>query len=159
MTNPTTITAQPGEPFVDIERVIDAPIEVVYRAHMEPELMAKWLGPRGYDMDVTRYDVRDGGSYAFVHTNPEGERFGFRGSFHSIEPNERVIRTFEYEGAPGHVSLESVVFEDLGGKTRLTTRSAFQSVEDRDAMVASGMSRGVTEGYERLDELLEATAL
>ena len=80
----------------------------------------------------------------------------YSGSFHSIVPNERVIRTFEWLGAPGHVSLESVEFEDVAGKSRITSRAVYQSVEDRDGMVDHGMAMGVTEGYERLDELLGA---
>jgi uncharacterized protein YndB with AHSA1/START domain len=156
MTNPTTITANPGEQVVDIERVIDAPVADVYRAYTEADLIAKWLGPRGYDTNVTKFDIRDGGQWAFVHTNPEGERYAFHGSYHSVKPLESIVQTFEFEGAPGHVSLERVAFEDLGDKTTVRVHAVYQSVEDRDAMIASGMERGVAEGYERLDELLEA---
>jgi uncharacterized protein YndB with AHSA1/START domain len=155
MSNPTTITANPGDQVVDIERVLDAPIADVYRAYTDPELFSKWVGPRGYTMDLTRFDVRDGGSWAFVHHVPDGGDFGFHGSFHSVQPLERIIQTFEYEGVPGHVSLEAVSFEDLGGtQTRVRVHSVFQSIEDRDGMVASGMAMGVNEGYEQLDELL-----
>jgi uncharacterized protein YndB with AHSA1/START domain len=154
MSNSTTITAQPGEQVVDIERVLDAPIADVYRAYTQPDLIAQWLGPRGYEMEVNKFDIRNGGEWAYVHTSPDGGVFGFHGCFHSVEPHERIIQTFEYEGAPGHVSLESVTFEDLGGKTRVFGHAVYQSVEDRDAMVASGMAQGVTEGFERLDELL-----
>jgi uncharacterized protein YndB with AHSA1/START domain len=156
MTNPTTITAHPGQPIIDIERIIDAPVDAVFRAHVEADLIAQWLGPKGYEMDVTRFDASDGGAYEFIHRNPEGEEFRFRGSFHSIVAGKRVIRTFEWLGAPGHVSLESVEFEDLDGKTRITSRAVYQSVEDRDGMVEHGMAMGVTEGYERLDELVGA---
>jgi uncharacterized protein YndB with AHSA1/START domain len=157
MTNPTTITANPGQQVVDIERVIDAPVADVYRAYAEADLIAKWLGPRGYDTNVTTFDLRDGGQWAFVHTNPEGESYAFHGSYHSVKPLESIVQTFEFEGAPGHVSLERVAFEDLGDKTMVRVHAVYQSVEDRDAMIASGMERGVAEGYERLDELLLAT--
>ena len=156
MTNPTTITANPGEQVVDIERVVDAPIADVYRAYTDPDLYSKWVGPRGYTMDLTKFDVRDGGSWAFVHHTPEGGDFGFHGCFHSVRPMERIVQTFEYEGVPGHVSLEAISFEDLGGTTRLRTHGVFQSVEDRDGMVEAGMAMGVEQGFERLDELLEA---
>ncbi|HEY4269814.1 MAG TPA: SRPBCC family protein [Galbitalea sp.] len=156
MTNATTITAQPGQPIIDIERIVDAPVDAVFRAHVEADLIARWLGPKGYEMDVTRFDPTDGGAYEFTHRNPEGEEFAFRGSFHSIVPGERVIRTFEWLGAPGHVSLESVDFEDVDGRTRITSRAVYQSIEDRDAMIEHGMATGVTEGYERLDDLLDA---
>jgi uncharacterized protein YndB with AHSA1/START domain len=138
MSNSTTITAQPGEQVVDIERVLDAPIADVYRAYTQPDLIAQWLGPRGYEMEVGKFDLRNGGEWAYVHTSPDGGVFGFHGCFHSVQPHERIIQTFEYEG----------------GKTRVFGHAVYQSVEDRDAMVASGMAQGVTEGFERLDELL-----
>jgi uncharacterized protein YndB with AHSA1/START domain len=156
MTNPTTIITNPGGQVVDIERVIDAPIAAVYRAYTERDLYSKWVGPRGYVMDVTRFDVRDGGQWAFVHHTPDGGEYGFHGSYHSVLPLERIVQTFEYEGAPGHVSLEAVSFEDLGGSTRIRVHSVFQPVEDRDGMVAGGMAVGVTEGFEQLDDLLAA---
>jgi len=154
MSNPTTITATPGEQVVDIERVVDAPVAAVYRAYTDPELYAQWCGPRGYVMDLTRFDVRDGGSWAFVHHTPDGGDFGFHGSYHSVQPLERIVQTFEYEGVPGHVSLEAVSFEDLGEQTRIRVHTVFQSVEDRDGMVAAGMATGVNEGFEQMDELL-----
>lgn len=153
MSNETIITAQPGEPFVDVVRVVDAPVETVWRAYTEADLFAKWIGPRQYDTEVTAFDVRDGGAWAFAQGD-SGGRFAFRGVFHSVTPREQITQTFEFLGAPGHVNLDRVSFEDFGGSTRITTRTAFQSVESRDAMVAAGMARGVTEGYERMDELL-----
>jgi uncharacterized protein YndB with AHSA1/START domain len=154
MSNPTTITAVPGIPVVDIERVLDAPIADVYRAYTEPELIAQWMGPRGYDMEIDTFDVRDGGSWRFVHVAPDGGKYGFHGSYHSVIPEQSIVQTFEFEGSAGHVSLERVEFDDLGGTTRVRGHAVYQSIEDRDAMVASGMAKGVTEGYERMDELL-----
>jgi uncharacterized protein YndB with AHSA1/START domain len=156
MSNPTTITATPGTQVVDIERVIDAPVADVYRAYTEAELLAQWMGPRGYDMKVAKFDVRDGGQWAYVHSNPEGMSFGFHGSYHSVKPRESMVQTFEFEGAPGHVSLERVTFEGAGDKTTVRVHAVYQTVEDRDAMIENGMELGVTEGYERLDELLAA---
>lgn len=153
MTNPTTITANPGEQVVDVERVIDAPIADVYRAYTEPELVSKWLGPRGFTMDISEWDVRAGGSWAFVH-HGDGGHFAFRGVYHSIEPRVSMLQTFEYLGAPGHVSLERIDFEDLGASTRVHIHAVYQSLEDRDGMIESGMARGMTEGFEQLDELL-----
>ena len=156
MTNPTTITANPGEQVVDIERIIPGPIAEVYRAYTEPELVKQWLGPHGYTMDISQWDVRDGGSWAFVHDNGEGGTFAFRGTYHSILPREEMTQTFEYLGVPGHVSLERVRFEDLGDSTRVRIHAVYQSVEDRDGMVAAGMAMGITQGFERLDTLLAA---
>lgn len=154
MTNPTTITANPGEQVVDIERVVDAPLDAVYRAYSEPDLIAQWMGPRELVMEVGKFDLRQGGEWSFVHVAPDGTRYGFRGTYHDVHPKEWITQTFEFEGAPGHVSLERVTFEDLGVSTRIRVHAVYQTVEDRDAMVSSGMARGVTEGFERMDELL-----
>jgi uncharacterized protein YndB with AHSA1/START domain len=154
--NPTTITAKPGTPFVDLEREFDATPDQVFRAATDPSLVTQWLGPRGYEMIIDEYDVRNGGRYRYIHRTPEGDEFAFRGVFHSIEPGVRVIQTFEWEGAPGQVSLETATYEDLGGRTRLHTHSVFPSVEARDAMIASGMETGARDSMDRLAEVIEA---
>jgi uncharacterized protein YndB with AHSA1/START domain len=154
-TNPVTITVPDGVPFIDIVREFDAPVEAVYRAHSDPELVKQWLGPRGYDMEVESYDLRTGGNYRYVHIDPAGNQFAFNGVFHVVRPNEFIIQTFEFEGVPDVVSIETLRFDDLGdGRTRLTGHSTYPSQEARDGMIASGMEKGVVEGYERLDELL-----
>jgi uncharacterized protein YndB with AHSA1/START domain len=154
-TNPTTITATPGEPFIAVEREFDAPPGRVFRAHTDPDLVARWLGPRERTMRVDRYDVRTGGGYRYVHQAPGRPDAAFRGVFHSVEPDRRIIQTFEWEGAPGEVCLESVSFAALtDGRTRLVTRSVFPSVQARDAAVASGMEHGVNDSMDRLAELL-----
>ncbi len=158
MTNPTTVTAEPGTPYIDIVREFDAPPALVHRAFTDRDLVAQWVGPRALEMTVDHYDARTGGSWAYTSRDPQGGEYGFHGSFHSIAPDE-VVQTFEFGGYPGHVSLESARFEELdGGRTRVTTHAVYQSVEDRDGMVASGMETGLTEGYERLDELLPTLA-
>lgn len=154
MSNPVTITAPEGVPFVEIVREFDAPVAAVYRAHEDPELVKQWLGPHGYDMEIDEWSLRTGGRYRYVHRDDSGE-YAFNGVFHTARPNELIIQTFEWEGLPDVVSLDSLTFEDLGdGRTRLTGRSAFPSQEARDGMVASGMETGVVEGYERLDKVL-----
>jgi uncharacterized protein YndB with AHSA1/START domain len=157
MTNPVTINAPEGLPFIDIEREIDAPVEAVFNAHRDPELIAQWLGPNGYEMTVERWDFVSKGAYRYVHTNPEGESFAFNGTFHTVRENEFAIQTFEFEGYPDVVAIESMTFEDLGnGRTRLLLHSVYPTVESRDGMVASGMESGLREGYERLDALVAA---
>ncbi|TFD74366.1 SRPBCC family protein [Cryobacterium fucosi] len=155
-TNPVTITAEPGTPFIDIVREFDAPVERVFAAHSTPELYSRWIGPRGYDTQVEELDMRAGGRYRFVQTDPSGDGpYAFNGVFHVVRRNEFSIQTFEYEGWPDVVSLESYAFESLpGGRSRVSTHSVFPSVEARDGIVSAGMERGVVEGYERLDELL-----
>jgi uncharacterized protein YndB with AHSA1/START domain len=149
----TRITAPAGQPFIDMEREFDAPRELVHRAYVDPKLVVQWLGPRKYEMVLERWDARDGGGYRYVHRDGQSEH-GFRGVFHSISI-DNMVQTFEYEGAPGHVSLDTQAIEDLpGGRSRVRSHSVFMSVADRDAMVEAGMGEGVEDGYNRLDELL-----
>jgi uncharacterized protein YndB with AHSA1/START domain len=152
------ITAEPGVPQVRTSRELDAPLDLVYRAFTEPELLAQWLGPRKYTMTVDRYDLRDGGTWRYVHSDEAGNEYGFHGVFHGEPSPNGIVQTFEFEGAPGHVSLDTVTFEEHDGKTTVRTNSLFQSVEARDAMVASGMGDGMSQGYERLDELVTKLA-
>ena len=138
----------------DIEREFDAPVAAVFRAHAEPDLIKQWLGPNGYEMDIERYDFTSGGGYRYVHRNPEGQEFAFNGVFHVVRENDFAIQTFEFDGFPDVVSIESLTFEDLGaGRTRLRAHAVYPTVEARDGMVASNMEVGVTEGYERLDKV------
>lgn len=153
--NATTITAQPGTPFIEIEREFEATPAQVFRAATDPELIAQWLGPRELSMDVEQYDARPGGSYQYVNRDADGNEYRFRGVFHTVTANECVVQTFEFAGAPGLVSLETATYTDLGGRTRLRTRSVYPSVEARDAVLASGMEHGVRDSYDKLAELVE----
>lgn len=126
----------------------------VFRAHVDPDLIVQWLGPRRHEMRIDHYDCRTGGSYRYVHSS-DGNEYGFHGSFHEVRPDELIVQTFTFEGMPDGVALERLVFQDLGdGRTRLVATSLVDSFADRDAFVTSGMEGGVREGYERLDELL-----
>ena len=157
MANKTTITAEPGKQELFITREFDAPRELVFKAHTDPDLYVQWLGPRDLTMTVETFEPRSGGSYRYIHKR-DGAEYAFHGVNHEVLAPERIISTFEFEGLPekGHVILGTVKFEALpGGRTRLTGQSVFQSVADRDGMLSSGMEIGVTEGYERLDEILE----
>lgn len=155
--NPTLVTAEPGKQEVVITREFEAPREMVFKAFITPELLLQWLGPRGYVMDIDHFEPRAGGSYRYVHTDGNGNSYGFYGVIHEVTAPERLIQTFEFEGMPerGHVSLDTAYFESLpGGRTKVTMKTVFQSVADRDGMVRSGMEKGVSQGHERLDELL-----
>lgn len=157
MANKTTIRAEPGKQEVTITREFDAPRELVFKAHVDPELYVQWLGPRGYKMRIDNFEPRTGGSWRYIHTDDKGVEFAFHGSYHEVLAPELLIDTFEWEGMPekGHVSLETARFEALpGGRTKLTVQALFQSVADRDGMVAGGMEKGIVESYERLDEVL-----
>jgi uncharacterized protein YndB with AHSA1/START domain len=151
----TQIIAEPGQPQIEITREFDAPKELLFRAHTEPDLLTQWLGPRRLTMIMDRFDARDGGLWRYIHRDTDGSEYGFHGVFHGTPSPDGIVQTFEYEGWPGHVSLETLTFEELdGGRTRLRNNSVFQSVADRDAMIESGMESGVNEGYEQLDELI-----
>jgi len=153
-TDRTRISADPDVPLIRIEREFDAPRSNVFRAHVDPELVAQWLGPRDLTMRVEHFDCRTGGSYRYVHLRGE-EEYGFRGSFHEVRPEELIVQTFSFDGDPDGVALERLVLEDLGdGRTRLVATSLCDSFAARDAMLASGMSDGIQQSYERLDELL-----
>ena len=150
----TQIIAEPGMPQIIITREFDAPRDLVFRAHTDPELLAQWLGPRDLTMTVDHYDVRDGGKWRYVSKDAAGSEYGFHGVFHGTPSPDGIVQTFEFEGVPGHVSLDTLTLQERDGKTLLRSVSSFQSVEDRDAMVASGMERGARDSYEQLAELL-----
>lgn len=153
-TREAEIFIDPHVPLVRISREFDAPPEKVFRAHTDPDLVAQWLGPRGYEMRIDHYDCRTGGSYRYLHV-ADGDDYGFHGSFHEVRPSDLIVQTFTYEGVPDGVALERLVLDDLGdGRTRLTATSLVDSFEGRDAFVASGMETGIQESYQRLDELL-----
>ena len=150
----TEITAEPGIPMIIITREFDAPRELVFRAHTNPDLLVQWLGPRDLATAIDRYEVRNGGAWRYVQTDAAGNTYGFHGVFHGDPSPDAIVQTFEFEGAPGHVCLQTTTLAERSGKTLMRTVSVFQSVEDRDAMVASGMERGVHDSGERLAELL-----
>ncbi|WP_431246785.1 SRPBCC family protein [Leifsonia xyli] len=155
MSNPVTIEAVPGTSYADLAREFDAPVEALFRAHADPELYARWIGPRRLVNTITHWDFRTGGGWGYESRDTDGSVFAFRGVYHSIVPNELVIQTFEFLGAPGEVSLERMRFEALpGGRSRLSGRSVMTSREALEQMIESGMEYGVREGYEKLDELL-----
>jgi uncharacterized protein YndB with AHSA1/START domain len=145
--------AAEGDREIVTERVFDAPRELVFRAFVDPELIPQWWGRRADTTTVDKMDVRVGGDWRFVTEGPDGTH-AFRGTYRAVDPPERLEQTFEWEGMPGHFVVETATFEDLGGRTKVTTRSLFHTTEERDGMLSSGMEIGLAESYERLDELL-----
>jgi uncharacterized protein YndB with AHSA1/START domain len=152
--NETQIHADPALPTIRIVREFDAPRDRVFRAWIDPELVVRWLGPRSVTMRIEHWDARTGGSWRYRGIGEDLD-VGFYGSFHEVRPDERLVQTFTFDGAPDGVSLETLTFEELpGGRTRITGLSVVESMEIRDMILASGMEVGVVEGYEQLDELL-----
>jgi uncharacterized protein YndB with AHSA1/START domain len=154
MTN-TNFIVVPGKQEVVITRTFDAPREVVFEACTDPKMIPQWWGPRVLTTAIERLDPTPGGLWRFIQRDPDGNEYAFHGVYHEVARPERLVFTFEFEGMPGHVMLETVTFEEQGGGTLLTDQSIYQSVGDRDGMVASGMETGSTESMERLAELLE----
>jgi uncharacterized protein YndB with AHSA1/START domain len=150
----TSITADPAMPFIDIRREFDAPPELLFRAYSEPELLIQWLGPSRYQMVIDEYDVRDGGRWRYVHRADDGAEYAFHGVFHGPQGVDGMLQTFEFEGAPGHVSLDQLTFAPNGARTIVHIHSVYQSVEARDATVRGGMAAGLDQGFARLDDLI-----
>jgi uncharacterized protein YndB with AHSA1/START domain len=143
-----------GTHTITIAREFDAPVAKVFRAMTEPDLIARWIGPKYLTNTEVTNDPRHGGTWTLVQRDPDGNEHAFRGVFHGEQAPELSIRTFEWLGQPGHVSLEALRLEDLGdGRTLAHNVSVFLSTDDRDGM-ATNMESGVREGYERLDEIL-----
>lgn len=152
----TLIEADPEIPTVRIVREFDAPVELVYRAHTDPELVRQWLGPRSIDMDIQVWDVRTGGEYRYTALRGGEEIAHFYGSFHRVWEDRKIVQTFGFEEVPEAVALETLELHDLGdGRTRLEVLSVVESMEAQAGMMASGMEVGINEGYAELDALLE----
>jgi uncharacterized protein YndB with AHSA1/START domain len=151
----TLIEAHPDLPTVRIVREFDAPVEAVYRAHVDPELIVQWLGPRSIDMEITTWDIRTGGEYRYTALRDGEEIAHFYGSVHRVWENQKIIQTFGFDEMPEAVSLDTLELHDLGdGRTRLEILSVVDSMEAQAGMMASGMEVGINEGYAKLDALL-----
>jgi len=149
------LIALPGVQETIITHTFDAPPALVFKAMTDPTLIPQWWGPRNLTTTIDKLELRKGGIWRFVQRDAEGNTYAFNGVYHTIEAPERLVYTFEFEGMPGHVLLETAVFEEVDGKTKLTEQAVFQSVQDRDGMIQSGMESGAAEGHERLTELLQ----
>ncbi len=150
----TEYTIEPGKQEIISTVILDAPRELVFKAYTDPKLFVQWWGPRRYQNEVDKFDARSGGEWRVVQIAADGGRHAFRGVNHDVVAPERICQTFEYEGVPGHVALQTATFEQQGNKTKVVAQIVFQSVMDRDGMVASGMRDGADESMERLAELL-----
>ena len=154
MTNALDLTAPVDTLAMEFSRDFDAPVHALFRAHRDPELVKRWLGPHGLRMEITEWDFKNHGGYRYSHSDASGT-YGFNGTFHTVRDNEFILQTFEFDGAPDMVNIEYLWFEDLGdGRSRLRGRSICPNTEARDALLSSGMEGGMTEGYVKLEALL-----
>jgi uncharacterized protein YndB with AHSA1/START domain len=152
-TSDLTVTL-PSDLEISMTRTFDAPRALVFKAFTDRELIPQWWGLRDSVTIVDKLDLRPGGEWRFVQRSPDGTEYGFHGEFREITPPDRITWTFEFEGMPGHVLVETLTFTEATGRTTITTNSVFDTVEDRDGMLKSGMEQGAAESYDRLAELL-----
>ncbi|MFB9631664.1 SRPBCC family protein [Nonomuraea helvata] len=150
----TEFVIEPGRQDIVMIHVFDAPREVVFRAVTDPELVPRWWGPRFLSTRVDVMELRRGGLWRYVNSDAHGREYGFRGVYHDVVAPERFVRTWEFEGTPGDVALETVTLEEVPGGTRYVARSVHPSVEARDAIVRADGPRGGRESMERLAEVL-----
>lgn len=147
-----------GDKQIIIKRQFNAPRELVFKACSSCEHLMKWLGPKFLTMVSCEMDFRAGGSYRYVQKSPDGVEYGFRGEYREIVPPEKVVQTFEFELMPGHIAVETITLEDIDGRTQLTVNAVYQSKDDREGIIASGMEAGVRDSYDRLEEYLATIA-
>jgi uncharacterized protein YndB with AHSA1/START domain len=159
-TGSTLKVTTPSDREIAITRDFEAPRELMFEAMSRPEHVAQWWGRKGSTIEVSQYDFRPGGAWRFVEHGADGQQNGFRGEIREIVPPERIVQTFEWEGLPGHIAVDTLVLEaiDQGRKTKVTVTSRFSSVEDRDGMLQSGMEVGAAESYDRLAEYVRTLA-
>jgi uncharacterized protein YndB with AHSA1/START domain len=151
----TKFIAEAGKQEIIVSAVFNAPRERVFKAMTDPNLIPQWWGPRVLTTTIDKMDPRNGGVWRFVQRDPQHNEYAFHGVYHEVMAPERMIYTFEYEGAPGHVILTDVSFSGHNGQTTMTEKSIFMSVEDRDGMLNEGMEDGEIESMQRLAELVE----
>ena len=152
-----SVVTTPSEREIHVERIVDAPRERVWQAFTDPKLVAQWWG-RGNRLVVERNEVECGGHWRYVE-HAGGETHGFEGRYREVTPPEHISRSWEWDGMPGYVIIESVDFVDLGdGRTKITTTSLFHTTEERDGMLDAGAIGGMNESYAALDRLLASMA-
>ena len=154
-TSGSTTFTTPSDREIRMTRVFNAPRERVFQAHTDRQHVPHWWGQRNSTTIVDVMDVRPGGAWRFVQRDPEGNEYGFRGEYREVVPPERLVYTFEFEGMPGHILVETVTFEEHDGKSTITSTAVFDSTEDRDGMLESGMEAGANESWDRLAELID----
>ncbi|MFJ9556722.1 SRPBCC family protein [Nocardiopsis sp. NPDC101807] len=153
-----TVTVEPGRQDIVVTRTFDAPRDVVFKAMTEPEHLARWWGLDETDTVVDRAEARPGGTWRFVEKAAGGEEYAFHGVFHDVVAPERIVQTFEFEGMPGHVAMDTHMLEEKDGRTLYRAISVFQTVEDRDGMVSSGMEEGLAQSLDALERLARGLA-
>lgn len=155
VTSPLTVLS---DREITMTRVLDAPRELVYRAYTDPQIVPRWWGLRELTTVVERMEVRPDGTWRFLQKHPTaGTEYGFSGEYREVVPNELLVSTFGFDAMPELTMEDTTRFEDRDGKTRVTITSRFESAEQRDAMLETGLEGGANDIWDRLAEYLAAT--
>jgi uncharacterized protein YndB with AHSA1/START domain len=139
-----------------MSRVFDAPRELVWKVYTDAALVPEWWGPRYLTTVVEKMDLKVGGEWRYIQKDARGNEYAFNGVYKEVKAPERLAYTFEFEPMAGHISTDWITFEELpDGKTRVVARTTFDTLEDLEGMLQSGMEGGAVETWDRLEELLE----
>ena len=150
MERKTKINAEDGKQELMITREFDLPLELLFKAYEDPEIVEQWMGTK-----VMKLENKKHGSYQFVTTDPKGNKHGFNGTIHDFIPNQRITRTFEMENSPFGVQLEFLEFENLTGDTsKLTMHVIYKSVELRNQMLQLPFAQGINMAHNRIQEIV-----
>jgi uncharacterized protein YndB with AHSA1/START domain len=150
MEQKTKVDAQDGQQFLVITRTFDLPIDLLFKAYVEPEIVAQWMGTK-----VLKLESKQHGSYQFETTDPKGNKHRFNGTIHEFVPNQKITRTFEMEGTPYPVQLEFLEFEKLTDDTcKLNMRVIYKSVADRDEILKLPFVQGINWAHNRIQEIV-----
>ncbi|MEI6410209.1 MAG: SRPBCC domain-containing protein [Bacteroidota bacterium] len=146
----TKITAEDGKQDLTITREFDLPVELLFKAYTEPDIVAQWMGTQ-----VLKLESKMHGSYQFETTDPKGNKHGFNGTIHAFVPNRNIARTFEMENTPFPVQLEFLEFEKLSDATsKLTIQIVYKSVAHRDQMLKLPFAQGINMAHNRLQDIV-----
>ena len=150
MERKTKINAEDGKQDLVITREFDLPLELLFKAYVEPEIVEQWMGTK-----VLKLENKKHGSYQFVTTDPKGNKHGFNGTIHEFSPNQKITRTFEMENAPFGVQLEFLEFETLTDSTsKLTMHVVYKSAALRDQMLQLPFAQGINMAHNRIQEIV-----
>jgi uncharacterized protein YndB with AHSA1/START domain len=150
MEQKTKVEAEEGKQDLHITREFELPLELVFRAYTEPDLLEQWMGTK-----VEKLENKKGGGYQFVTTDPKGNKYVFRGAVHDFVPNAKIVRTFEMENAALGVQLEVIQFERLTNDTcKLTMHTIYESISLRDQQLQMPFRQGINMAHKRMEEVL-----
>ena len=150
MERKTKINADPGKQDLLITREFDLPVELLFKAYAEPDIIEQWMGTK-----VLKLENKKHGSYRFVTTDPKGNKYGFNGVIHEFNPNRKITRTFEMENTPFGVQLEVYEFEKLTDDTsKLNMHVIYESVAQRNQVLQLPFAKGINMAHNRIQEIV-----